>query len=358
MTGFTRSSPSIDVVLPLLNEAAILRSLTSKLKETLSALTQDWRILFVNDGSTDGSSELLDHLAREDSRLYAIHLSRNFGHTAAVRAGLDYASKDVVVLMDSDGQDDPDAISALVRNWRQGYDVVYAIRFARKESLWKRSLFYAFYRVLAWVSSIAIPRDAGNYSLMDRRVVEQLRLLPESDRYLPGLRTWVGFRQTSVQVERLPRHDVYPRVRLKGLISLAKTAFFSFSRVPLHFFYLLACASALVSLFSISFSLYHKIFTGLAIPGWASVTSVSAFFGAINSLGIAILGEYVARIYDQVRGRPSYIIARHSHHATTEDEDETRNQQHHTLVEELVGLETSIQSMIASDLSMMRTSPS
>jgi dolichol-phosphate mannosyltransferase len=302
----------LTVVLPLLNEGAILRALVAQVAETLDKLTRRWSILLVNDGSTDESACIIDQLASQDARIRGIHLSRNFGHAAAVRAGLDSADGRAVIVMDSDGQDDPKAIIAFVEKWREGADVVYATRFQRKEALWKRALFSGFYRVLEQISSVPIPRDAGNFGLMDRRVVDQIKSLPECDRYLPGLRSWVGFRQTSVMVERLARHDGKPRVRLRGLVSLAKTALFGFSRVPLNAFYALALLSGIVSLASIGYATYHKVFTGLAIPGWASVTSVSAFFGSINALGIAILGEYVARIYDQVRGRPTYVIARHA----------------------------------------------
>jgi dolichol-phosphate mannosyltransferase len=300
----------VAIVLPLLNESAVLQSLVNDVRRVFGSLPNDWSIYFVNDGSTDASATILDCLATEDNRIKVLHLSRNFGHTAAVRAGLDYVDADTVVLMDCDGQDDPNAIPQFLERWKQGSDVVYAVRVARKEAYWKRLLFSGFYQLLSRVSSVPIPRDAGNFGLLDRRVVEQIRALPEGDRYLPGLRSWVGFRQSAVTVERLARHDGNPRVRIRGLVSLAKTALFGFSRVPLHVFYVLAFLSAAVSAGTIGFATYHRIFTGLAIPGWASVTIVSSFFGAINSLGIAILGEYVARIYDQVRGRPSYIVSR------------------------------------------------
>jgi dolichol-phosphate mannosyltransferase len=312
--------PSVAVVLPLLNESEILRSLLCDIRKSFSQFPCDWSVYFVNDGSTDASAEILDGFALEDKRVKVLHLSRNFGHTAAVRAGLDYVNADAVILMDCDGQDDPNAIPQFLASWQNGADVVYAVRIARKESFWKRMLFSGFYQLLSRVSSVPIPRDAGNFGLLDRRVVEQIRALPEGDRYLPGLRSWVGFHQAAVTVERLARHDGNPRVRIRGLISLAKTALFGFSRVPLHVFYVLAMLSAAVSVGTIAFASYHRIFTGLAIPGWASVTIVSSFFGAINSLGIAILGEYVARIYDQVRGRPSYIVARFQNTETTTDD--------------------------------------
>ena len=310
MTTRNRSLSTVSVVLPVLNEECILRPLTARISAQLDQSAIGWNMVLVNDGSTDSSGQIMDELAQQDSRIQVLHLARNFGHQAAVHAGICYAKGDAVIVMDSDGQDAPEAISQMIEHWLLGDDVVYAVRFGRKESIPKRILFSAFYRVLSSIASIRIPKDAGNFGLMDRAIVDQIRMLGENDRYFPGLRSWVGYRQRALRVERLARHDERPRVRLKGLISLAKTALFSFSRVPLHAFYLLAAVSASVSFGCIAFAVFHKIFTGLAIPGWASTTSAIAFFGAIQSLGIAILGEYIARIYDQVRNRPMYIVAR------------------------------------------------
>jgi dolichol-phosphate mannosyltransferase len=303
----------VAIVLPVYNEKENLRPLTAKIQQSLNKLSINSEIIFVNDGSRDGSGEELDRMAATDRSIRVVHLSRNFGHSAAVRAGLDESNADAVILMDSDGQDDPLAIPRMIDRWLDGVQVVYAVRVARKESLWKRCLFAGFYRTLQQLSSVAIPKDAGNFGLMDRQVVDQIKQLPEVDRYIPGLRSWTGFRQESLIVERLERYDDKPRVSLSGLISLAKTALFGFSRVPLLAFYGIAFLCAVVSLSLIGYAAFHKLFTGLAIPGWASTTSISAFFGAMNALGIAILGEYVARIYDQVRARPTYIVARKSY---------------------------------------------
>ena len=314
-------SRRITLILPVYNEVENLRSLTSLIQKVLDELPVKSEIVYVNDGSYDGSTEVLDRIASEDDRIRVVHLSRNFGHSAAVRAGLDQSDADAVILMDSDGQDDPLAIPRMVDRWIQGAEVVYAVRVARKEGAWKRCLFSLFYRILGKLSSVKIPKDAGNFGLMDRRVVEQIQQLIEVDRYIPGLRSWTGFRQESIQVERLERYDDKPRVSLSGLLSLAKTALFGFSRVPLLAFYGIALVCAGVSFGLIGYALFHKLFTGLAIPGWTSTTSISAFFGAMNALGIAILGEYVARIYDQVRARPSYIVARISNGRVLNNQD-------------------------------------
>lgn len=299
---------TISVVMPLLNEVAVIRQVVQQVTESLERKGCQWRVVLVNDGSTDGSDVVLDEMAAADQRVTVLHLSRNFGHQAAVHAGLSHSNGDAVILMDSDAQDDPTALSSMIDRWIEGYDVVYAVRFGRKENILKRAAFSAFHRLMEAMASVDVPRDAGNFGLMDARVVAEVVALGETDRYFPGLRSWVGFRQCALPVERLKRHDDTPRVSLKGLISLAKTAMFSFSRVPLLAFYGLAAFSAAFGCLCIGWALWHKLVTGEAIPGWASITSVSAFFGAINALGIAILGEYVARIYDQVRNRPSYVV--------------------------------------------------
>lgn len=309
----------ISAVLPVFNECAVLERLHALLTTSLEALGSRYEIVFVNDGSSDGSGLLLDEIAARDPHVRVLHFSRNFGHQAAVQAGLLHAAGDAVIVMDSDLQDDPASLPVFVEQWRAGYDVVFAVRTKRKENLVKRVAFYGFYRCLNAISQIPIPNDAGNFSLVDRSVALRIAHLLDRDRYFPGLRCWVGFRQTGVPVERLARHDRYPRVSLRQLWRLAKTALFSFSGFPAALFYGLACLSLALGLGLTGFTLYHKLFTGLAIPGWASMTITTSFFGALNALGIGLLGEYVMRIYDQVRARPLFIVARKSNFDGTAD---------------------------------------
>ncbi|MCA9061890.1 MAG: glycosyltransferase family 2 protein [Planctomycetaceae bacterium] len=303
-----RFAAKVSAVLPVFNEAAILEQLTAQLVSELGRNSREFEIIYVNDGSSDGSRELLDSIASRVKQVVVVHLARNFGHQPALHAGLDHVQGDVVITMDSDLQDDPRAISEFLSEWECGSDVVYARRFGRKESLPKRILFYSFYRVLNAIATTRIPQDAGNFGLMDIRVVRALQSLPERERYFPGLRNWTGFRQTGIPVERAARHDNQPRVSLAGLFRLAKTAVFSFSSFPLTFFYVIAALSALVCAGAIGFVLFHKLFTGLATPGWTSTIITGSFFGALNALGISILGEYVIRIFDEVRRRPVYVV--------------------------------------------------
>ena len=304
------SDALLSIVLPVYNEAGVLEELIAQVREAAAACCRRYELIFVDDGSADGSAELLDFLAAENSNIKVVHFSRNFGHQAAVQAGLAHAAGDAVVLMDSDLQDDPAAIGRFFEKWQQGYDVVYALRTKRKEGLLKRTCFGAFHRILSRVSSTSIPQDAGIFGLLDAEVVRQIESLSEHDRYLPGLRSWVGFRQTGVVVERKARYDDQPRVSLLGLWRLAKTAIFSFSSFPLTVFSFIGYSALLVFVSLSGFALYCKLFTSLAIPGWTSHVLSGSFFGALNALGISMLGEYVTRIYDQVRDRPLYLVAR------------------------------------------------
>jgi len=314
----SRADAWVSVVLPVFNEAAILDTLQSAVEESLTQCGCRYEIVYVNDGSSDGSAEKLDTIAKGNSHVRVLHFSRNFGHQAAVQAGLDDARGDAVIIMDSDMQDDPAAFAGFLAQWRAGYDVVYAIRHSRKENAVKRTLFAVFYRILNRISRTPIPMDAGNFGLVDRRVAREISAVIDRDRYYPGLRSWVGFRQTGIPVERGRRHDNNPRVSLKGLFRLAKTAVFSFSAAPLTMFYAIAVAALLACCGMTTFALYHKLVTGQAISGWTSTTIVVSLFGALNALGIGVLGEYAIRIFDQVRARPPYIVARVSSAAASE----------------------------------------
>lgn len=300
----------VSVVLPVFNEATILEKLLRLVEDALQPCGCDYEIIFVNDGSHDESGAILDRVAAEKPQVRVLHFSRNFGHQAAVQAGLLHARGDAVIIMDSDLQDDPGSLPRFLEKWREGYDIVYAVRFARKEGPVKRALFSAFYRCLNLVSRAPIPRDAGNFGLVDGTVARQIAQLGDHDRYYPGLRGWVGYRQIGLPVERGERYDDQPRVSMLQLFRLAKTAIFSFSSFPLTMFYAIAALSLLVCVAVCGFTLYHKLFTGLAVSGWTSIAITASFFGALNALGIGILGEYVTRIYDQVRARPLFLVAR------------------------------------------------
>ncbi len=298
----------VSVVLPVYNEARVLPELFERI--AAAAAGADCEFVFVNDGSTDASGSVLDQMAAADARVRVIHFSRNFGHQAAVHAGIAHTRGDAVVLMDSDMQDAPEAIAGFLEQWQAGYDVVYAIRTGRKEGPVKRFLFDSFHRLMSHVASVQVPANAGNFGLVDRRVALQIASMAERDRYYPGLRSWVGFKQTGIEVERNARYDDTPRVSLSGLIRLATTAMFSFSSFPLRIFHVVAAAATALFVGLSCYGVLCRLLTNQALPGWTSAALVGSFIAALNALGICVLGEYLIRIYDQVRARPPYLIDR------------------------------------------------
>ncbi|MBN2577723.1 MAG: glycosyltransferase family 2 protein [Pirellulales bacterium] len=300
----------LSVVLPVYNEVQVLTVLAGRIVKALWNSNVRHEIIFVDDGSTDGSGELLDRLAADCPVIRVVHFARNFGHQAAVQAGLAYARGDAVVLMDSDLQDAPEAIPEMLRRWQAGEDAVYAIRTKRKESRWKRLAFAAFHRLMARSAAAPIPAEAGIFGLIDRRIAQEILTLPERDRYFPGLRSWVGLRQSGIPVERQARYDAAPRVSLSGLFRLAKTAIFSFTTLPLTVIHAIALLAAAALLALGGFALGWMLFAASGLPGWTSAALLGSFFTALNALGFSILGEYLIRIYDQVRSRPLYLVDR------------------------------------------------
>ena len=303
----------ISLVAPFYNEAKNIKTFVEELENEFEKIgyADKHEMILVNDGSTDGSDRELERIITDHAgKIKVIHLSRNFGHASAIYAGLEHASGEVIILMDSDMQDDPECFQLFLQKWREGYDVVYSKRSSRREIAPLRFLFWLFYRILLLMSDTYIPPDAGNFALMDKRVVNILLSFPEKNIYVPGLRAWVGFKQIGVPVPRRLRYDNSPRTNLKAKWNLAINAIFSFSYLPLIIFRVLGILALMVSLFLASFTLYHKLISGLAVKAWASNLITITFFGGLNLFGIGIIGEYISRIYNEVRGRPKYIIDR------------------------------------------------
>ncbi len=302
----------LSIVAPVYNEAEGIEGFVREVREHAAALEIGGRVelVLVNDGSTDGTGAILNRLAASDpGAIRVVHLARNFGHGAAVAAGLDHAKGDAVILMDADFQDDPTAFAPLLAKWKDGYDVVYVERASRQENPLARGVFWLFYRVFKWVAATQSPLDAGTFGLMDRRVVDQLGKLPERNRYLPGLRAWVGFRQTGVPIPRRARYDRHTRVGLRGLWTLGMNAIFSFSYVPLFVFRIAGVLSILLSLVLIAIAVYLHLSRNDVGP-WPAILAATSFLGGINLFGIGLLGEYIARIYDEVKCRPVYVVDR------------------------------------------------
>lgn len=319
MTECAAEQWRVSVVAPVYNERENVRPFIAELAAVLEGLSipGGWEVILVDDGSRDGSGDELEACAAEyPDKLTVVRLARNFGMEPAVGAGLDIAQGDAVIVLDSDMQDDPHAFAAFLAKWREGYEVVYAVRASREESALRRASFWSFYRLLGWLANIELPADAGNFALMDRRVVDALRAMPERNRFLRGLRAWVGFRQTGVQVARRARYDRHTRLGFRGQWKLAMNAIFAFSYVPLFVFRLAGAMTLLLSAGLILWALYHKLIVGIEVKAWASQLITTSFFGGINLLGIGVIGEYVARIHDEVRGRPNYVVHHITRHQT------------------------------------------
>ena len=296
------------VVIPIFNEEEIIPELWRQLLDVLQRLDGNSEVIFINDGSVDSSFELLKKISQQHLEVKIINLSRNFGHQCALSAGIDHADGKAVILMDGDLQDSPEAIISFSRFWEQGYDVVYAIRKNRKEKLFKRLAFKSFYYIQRKLSGIITPMDAGIFSLMDRKVILTLRQMPERNKYLSGLRAYAGFKQIGVYVERGPRYRGEPKVSVAKLFKLAFDGIFSFSTIPLKMATILGLVSAIVSFIIGLIGLYVKFVLGQEFLSWAYGLTTTFFMGGIQLLSLGIIGEYIGRIYDEVRQRPYYVI--------------------------------------------------
>jgi polyisoprenyl-phosphate glycosyltransferase len=299
----------VSVAIPLHNEELGIPELLSRLGAVLDGIPGGpHEIVLVDDGSTDRSLELLDAAARADSRLVVVALSRNFGHQAALSAALDFVTGDVVVAMDGDLQDRPEAIPILLAKHREGFDVVYAQRAKRKEGLALRASYFIFYRLLSSLSDTRLPLDSGDFALMTRRVVEQMRAAPEHNRYLRGLRSWVGFRQTGLIVERDERFAGTTHYGPMKLLKLASDGIFSFSIVPLRAAAMLGLFAILMSGSFTLYTLYAKLILHRAPVGFTSLMLFMSFLTGVQLFFLGIIGEYVGRIYQETKRRPLYVL--------------------------------------------------
>ena len=304
-----RFAGKLSVAVPVYNEESVLPELYRRLSRVLEESSESYELVFVDDGSTDGSLEWLAALANINPSVRVVALSRNFGHQAALTAALDYVSGDVVVLMDGDLQDKPETIPRFLAEYENGYEVVYAIRQDRKESWWLRACYQAFYRTIGRLASIDLPHGAGDFALLSRRVVEQLKQYDERHRYLRGLRTWVGFRQRGIPVVRDARYSGKSKYNLTTLFKLAFDGIFSFSAVPLRAATFLGMLTIGGSLLFAGYSLFAKFF--LQSPtGFTALILAITFLAGVQLLFLGIIGEYVGRIYEEVKRRPHYVVDR------------------------------------------------
>ena len=303
-----RASGLLSVIVPVLNEEDNIPELVRRLKAALDGGVP-FDIIFVDDGSTDRTWRLLTSLHAEDPRVKSVRLARTFGHQAAISAGLRAATGDAVVVMDGDLQDAPEVVPEFVKRWLDGDDVVYAIRQSRQASWPKRVAYQVFYRLLARISAIDLPRDSGDFSLMDRRVVDVLNAMPERPRFVRGLRGWAGFRQSGVPCDRGERFGGRTKHTYRMLVRLALDGFFGFSNTPLQLASAFGIAVSGVS-FALALALVLlNIAAGVPLHGTTALLLAVLFLGGVQLICLGILGEYVGRIYDEVRARPPFVVA-------------------------------------------------
>jgi dolichol-phosphate mannosyltransferase len=307
-TARSLSEVHTSVVVPLLNEEAVLPELRRRLTSTLEKVNPGFEVIFVNDGSTDGSGELVDRIHGEDPRFKCVHLSRNFGHQAAVTAGLHYARGDVVCVMDADLQDPPEVLLSLLAEWEKGNDVVYAIRRNRKEH-WGKVVFYdLFYRVLARLSSVPLPLDAGDFCLMSNEVVREMNQLPEKERFVRGLRAWVGFEQVGIEFERDARAEGVSKYSLMGLVRLAMNGLVSLSDKPLIYVMAFGLAISGIAFLYAAYLVVLAFFFGGVVTGYASLMGGLLFLSGIQLVALGVVGIYLSKIFQEVKARPTYIV--------------------------------------------------
>lgn len=305
--------PVISLVVPFYNEELVIDEFRSCIVPVLEATNELFEVICVNDGSHDHTAEMLDAICAEDPRFKAAHFSRNFGHQAAVTAGLHIARGRCAIVIDADLQDPPELIHSLLAKWREGFDIVYAQRRVRAgEGRMKRGTAFLFYRSLAKLTEIEIPVDTGDFCLIDRRVIDILNVMPEHNRYIRGLRAWVGFRQAAVEFDRRERYAGESKYPLRRMVRLALDGVFSLSWAPLRMAIWLGLFSAATSLIVAIVLLVRKMTGTYETAGWASMIAIVLFLGGVQLVCIGAVGEYIGRIYDEVKQRPLYIIARTS----------------------------------------------
>lgn len=315
--------PTLSLVLPIYNEEEVIPELHGRLQAFLAALGTDAEVVFVNDGSKDKSFEQLRALAKKEPRYRVVSFSRNFGHQIAITAGMDYARGKAVVVMDADLQDPPEVVLEMVAKWREGYDVVYGKRRSREgETYFKLLTAKWFYRVFAAMIPIEVPLDTGDFRLMSRKVVVTMRELRETHRFVRGMVSWVGFKQTALLYDRPARFAGETKYPLRKMLRFAIDGITSFSTLPLRFAtylgMIISAGSFLVAIWAaVSKLVYHS-----TVAGWAALTVLVAFLAAVQLLMIGILGEYIGRIYEQVKGRPLYVVAEALNGGRKPDTDE------------------------------------
>jgi polyisoprenyl-phosphate glycosyltransferase len=301
--------PTYSIVIPIFNEEETLEELFGRLRSLLERLDGPAEVVLVDDGSTDSSYDHLTEAARSDPRLKVIQLSRNFGHQIAITAGLDISSGEAVAVMDADLQDPPEVILEMAAKWREGFEVVYAVREAREgEGKFKQTTARIFYRALKRLTDIEAPLDVGDFRLVDRKALEAFKAMRENNRYVRGMFSWIGFKQTGVTYNRAERFAGTTKFSFRRMLKFALDAVFSFSDVPLRIALNLGFLLAGLSFLGGAAAVVSKLTGAYVVPGWATLVVVTAFLGGIQLIILGVLGGYIGRIHDEVKNRPLYLV--------------------------------------------------
>ncbi len=315
----TGGSVTYTIAVPVYNEVESLPELYQRVHEVMDSLGEDWELVLVDDGSTDGSTELIQSLAEEDTHVRPVVFARNFGHQIALTAGLDYSRGEAVIVMDADLQDPPEVIPDLVDKWREGYEVVYAVRKSRQgETFFKKLTASIFYRLINRITDVNLPLDAGDFRLLDRKVVDTLNRMREKHRFPRGMTVWVGFRQIGVPYERAARFAGETKYPFSKMFRLAINAITSFSYFPLQLATYFGFICAGVSALAIPVVIALRLAGNQAFYGQATTLIAVLFLGGVQLISLGIIGEYLGRLYDEARDRPLYIVRQ----APDEDESE------------------------------------
>jgi len=304
------NKPTFTIIAPIYNELENIPELYPRLRDVMDQTGQDWELILVDDGSTDGSTQVIHKLAENDERVRPVIFARNFGHQIAVTAGIDYSRGDAVIIIDADLQDPPEVILDLIEKWREGFEVVYAVRKEREgESWFKKTTAAVFYRLIHAITNVDIPLDTGDFRLMDQKVVSVLKNMREKHRFLRGMSAWVGFKQTGVEYKRKPRYAGESKYPISKMVQFALNAITSFSYFPLQVATYIGFIAAGLSVLAIPVVALLRLTTGTALFGQATTLIIVLFLGGVQLISLGIIGEYIGRIYDEAKDRPLYIVA-------------------------------------------------
>lgn len=304
-----RDGVNYSVIVPMYNEEEVIEHTYKRLKSVMDTTGMPYELIFVNDGSKDRSAEMIRSFGTSDPNVRLIDFSRNFGHQIAISAGMDYAQGDAIVVIDADLQDPPEVILHMIDKWKEGYEVVYGRRLKRKgETLFKKLTALAFYRLLKSMTNVDIPLDTGDFRLIDRKVCDVLRSLKEKNRFVRGLISWIGFRQTSVEYVREERFAGETKYPLKKMISFALDGITSFSYKPLKIASYLGFLLSIGSFLYLLVVIFQRLFTQTTVPGWTTIVVLNLLFNGIILILLGVIGEYIGRIYDESKNRPLYIV--------------------------------------------------